>query len=130
MRCKSCQGEMVCQPRMDLTYYECRDCGSVWFSGGELENLLEHKLRIDFPKLPGETAGGAEADAGMCPACGTGSSLLPKTTFATPRVSILGCPTCYGHWLTRQQARDLVSIVCYPPPIGLVRRVFARLAGS
>jgi Zn-finger nucleic acid-binding protein len=39
MQCRICQSEMECQPRMDITYHECRNCGGLWLSGGALEAL-------------------------------------------------------------------------------------------
>ena len=124
MICQKCQSEMVCQPRLDLTYYECRDCGSLWFNGGELENLLNRKIRLPFEPRQGEP----ENSEGQkeCPVCGSGSRLVAKTTFATGKVLVRGCLACYGHWLTRAQARDLVNRACYPAPLGFLRRLFVR----
>ncbi|HUT23763.1 MAG TPA: zf-TFIIB domain-containing protein [Sumerlaeia bacterium] len=70
MECKICHTEMACQPRMDLTYYECSSCGGLWFNSGELESLIASK--IPLPLDQGDEFAPASGDriSDECPHCG------------------------------------------------------------
>ncbi len=123
MQCRICQSEMECQPRMDITYHECRTCGGLWLGGGALEAIIDKKMRIPFPKLPGENTQPSGTPTSHCPNCAGGTRLMEKVTYATSKVRLHGCPVCFGHWLTRKQVRQLINIVSYPFPIGLIRNL-------
>ena len=122
---------MECRPGMEVTYYECEDCGGIWFNAGELETLFRKRLRIALPPLPGEdqareTSGDAPRHpANQCPHCGDGVHLIPKTTYAARNVQVLGCPVCFGHYLSRAQTREIVSRVCS----GVLSRALRRVLG-
>ena len=132
MLCRLCGGEMRCEPSMEITYYECSDCGGIWFNAGELETLFRKRLRLALPPIPGEgeapATGGAatgHASRNECPHCGDGVHLIPKTTYAARNIQVLGCPVCFGHFLSRAQAREIVARVSS----GLLTRAFRSLLG-
>jgi len=144
MQCRVCGVEARCQTRADLTYYECPRCAGLWFNQGELEAMISRRIAIapgrplDDPSADtggeGEPASeGARAappsghgETGDCPVCGPGVRLVSMTTYATRHVRVLGCPVCFGHWLSRKQALVLVDRVCYPGFFGSLRRLFRR----
>lgn len=122
MKCPLCDNEMPCRPSMSITYYECAECGLLWFNSGELESLIRERVRLEMPEQPDESDRMPE----HCPVCGPGVGLVAMTTFATRSVQVRGCTVCFGHALTRGQARALVQHVCGRGPTGWLRRIFRR----
>lgn len=113
MLCRLCGGEMRCEPRLDINYYECSDCGGIWFNAGELETLFRKRVRLVLPPFPGEDTPDPDyKPTKECPHCGDGVHLIPKTTYAARNIQVLGCPVCFGHYLSRAQTREIVDRVC------------------
>jgi Zn-finger nucleic acid-binding protein len=130
MQCHLCNVETERRSRADLAYWECPGCGAVWFDQGELESMISKRIPIALT-VPGNSAGAPEeARAGMaCPSCGPEVKLVPMTVYAARHVRILGCPVCFGHWVSRSQARLLIDRVCYGGPLGWLQKLFRRRAG-
>jgi len=135
MQCRACGIETQCRARADLTYYECPGCGGLWFNQGELESMISRKVGIPLSARPSgpsadiEQGGGGsrpQIGRGDCPSCGPEVRLIPMTTYATRRAKILGCPVCFGHWLSRDQALVLIEHVCYRGLVGRLRKLFRR----
>ena len=121
MVCRFCGGEMSCEPRLDVNYYECTDCGGIWFNAGELETLFRKRVRLALPAIPDEDVPRPDHEpTNECPHCGDGVHLIPKTTYAARNVQV---PVCFGHYLSRSQTREIVDRVCS----GFLRRAILRL---
>lgn len=130
MNCARCSAPMHCRAGADLTYYECSQCGDLWFNSGELENLLAHRIRIS---LPGDAAGaavpagdGSPSPTRECPVCGPGVRLVSMGSYASRHVRLWGCPVCFGRCLSRQQASILVREVCGTSLLGAFRKLLRK----
>jgi len=127
---------MQCQTGADLTYYECAQCGDLWFNSGELENLLSHRIRIPLSADPSGAAApkaegnGSPSLARDCPVCGPGVRLVSMISYATRHVRLWGCPVCFGRGLSRQQASILMREICGSGIFGAFRRLLRKTKGQ
>ncbi|MBN1865729.1 zf-TFIIB domain-containing protein [Candidatus Sumerlaeota bacterium] len=130
MKCKDCHVEMVCRPRLDVTYHECPKCGGLWFNEGELDSLIRGKIAVDLGSAARSSFEPVASSSMVCPTCGDGVRLVEMTTYATSKVKIMGCSVCFGRWLSRDQGRELVRLVCYSGFGGFFRKIGDRLSGD
>ena len=120
--CPRCQDQ-----KLNLTagknskYFQCEQCGGVWFEINELEKTIDANVKFKLPKmLHPQTLN--QSKRTFCPSCVTKMSLIKSLEIQN--MEIATCMICQGRWLDGVQIAELQNRGLLNQLKGLIMRLF------
>jgi pyridinium-3,5-biscarboxylic acid mononucleotide sulfurtransferase len=105
--CPHCQNKKLTEiDNKKNKYYQCTQCGGVWFEINGLEKAIENKIEFYSAK---EIKSSGEKDTNIarikCPSCLARMSII--RSIEIPDIKISACMICQGRWISSQQIAQL-----------------------
>jgi len=126
MKCPQCGKETLQKSVNVMVVNVCETCPGIWFSPGDMEEILDHKLDIRHlvTLSSGDPEPTEDAPSLPCPVCRGEVRLIPMKTHVTSRIEVCVCTVCYGKWVSGENLRNLVAH-CTPKGIkALLIKIF------
>ena len=128
MKCPLCGKDMVQKSVNIMVVGICEQCPGIWFSPGDMEEILDSKASIShLVQLPEEISDEKSRKEDIhCPFCRGEVRLTRMKTHVTSRIEIDACTVCYGKWITGEGLRNMIDF-CKPKGIkALMLKLFSQ----
>ena len=129
MKCPLCERETVKKTVGAMFVKVCEKCPGIWFSTGDMEDILDRKTPVDHLIETPETSETQESmteskENLICPVCTGNVRLTRMKTPITSKIDVSGCSVCYGKWVAGEGLKNMVDY-CTPKGIkALLLKIF------
>jgi Zn-finger nucleic acid-binding protein len=128
MDCPVCKSAMITLELADVEIDHCVRCGGTWLDSGELELLVEDRVRAQnlLASFPEHSAAGESARA--CPIC---DGKMAKIVVAPSRPPLLidKCRRSHGLWFDRDELQNVLKLGRLDED-GRIQRLLADMFGG